>query len=123
MPIPNPSPDLQAILMRLTAIADTAPIGALGLDARTLSRALTLGYNQIGHIHLAPEAQLLADFGADGLHEILRALRATGLQDGAEDTLAGTTESQPLPLRALDLGPAKAVVAMPSQHVSCQRLY
>jgi len=105
MSSPVPPPDLRDILTRLAAIADTAPIGALGLDKRTLSRATTLGYNQIGHIHNASATQLLADFGADGMHDILRALRANGLSDGpGQEAASADLKPEPEPVSVRHTG-------------------
>jgi len=65
---------------RLLSLADQAPLECLPLAARTLSRARTLGYNQIGQVRATPCTRLSADFGADRAQELQQALDDFGLR-------------------------------------------
>jgi hypothetical protein len=64
----------------LLSLADQAPLDALPLAARTLDRAKTLGYNQIGQVRCTTANRLVADFGIEHADELLRALYAFGLK-------------------------------------------
>lgn len=71
---------------RLLSLADQAPLDCLPLTSRTLARAKTLGYNQIGQIRGTPMDRLLADLGEDRADELKRALYDFGMrQDGIGD--------------------------------------
>lgn len=65
---------------RLLSLADQAPLEGLQLAPRTLDRAKTLGYNQIGQVRSASANRLVADFGIEHADELLRALFAFGLR-------------------------------------------
>jgi len=65
---------------RLLGLADQAPLEGLQLAPRTLDRAKTLGYNQIGQVRSASANRLVADFGVEHADELLRALFAFGLR-------------------------------------------
>lgn len=65
---------------RLLSLADQAPLDCLPLTARTLDRAKTLGYNQIGQIRNTPASRLLADLGEDRAQELQRALHDFGMR-------------------------------------------
>jgi nucleotidyltransferase/DNA polymerase involved in DNA repair len=70
----------------LVSLADQAPLDCLPLSARTLERARTLGYNQIGQIRNTPPDRLLADLGAERAEELRLALHDFGMrQPGAAD--------------------------------------
>lgn len=71
---------------RLVSLADQAPLECLPLTARTLARAKTLGYNQIGQIRSTPTIRLLADLGEERAEELKRALYDFGMrQPGPAD--------------------------------------
>ncbi|RZL38577.1 MAG: hypothetical protein EOP35_05410 [Rubrivivax sp.] len=71
---------------RLLGLADQAPIECLQLSSRTLSRAKTLGYNQIGQIRSTPTSRLIGDLGEDRAEELHRALFDFGMrQPGTAD--------------------------------------
>jgi hypothetical protein len=65
---------------RLLSLADQAPLEGLQLAPRTLDRAKTLGYNQIGQVRSVSANRLVADFGVEHADELLRALFAFGLR-------------------------------------------
>jgi hypothetical protein len=65
---------------RLLSLADQAPLDCLPLTPRTLDRAKTLGYNQIGQIRNTPPSRLLADLGEDRAQELQRALHDFGMR-------------------------------------------
>lgn len=69
-----------SVYARLLSLADQAPLDGLPLAQRTLERARTLGYNQIGQIHNASASRLIADFGSEQANELLQALFAFGLR-------------------------------------------
>jgi hypothetical protein len=70
----------------LVSLADQAPLDCLPLSARTLERARTLGYNQIGQIRNTPPDRLLADLGVERAEELRLALHDFGMrQPGAAD--------------------------------------
>jgi len=69
-----------SIYARLLGLADQAPLEGLQLAPRTLDRAKTLGYNQIGQVRSASANRLVADFGVEHADELLRALFAFGLR-------------------------------------------
>lgn len=73
----------------LLSLADQAPLEGLPLAARTLARAQTLGYNQVGQIRTTSANRLVADFGVEHADELLRALFVFGLrqQESADDPL------------------------------------
>ena len=72
----------------LLSLADQAPLDCLPLSARTLERARTLGYNQIGQIRNTPPDRLLADLGAERAEELRLALHDFGMrQPGAPEPL------------------------------------
>ena len=71
---------------RLLSLADQAPLDCLPLTERTLARARTLGYNQIGQIRNTPPSRLLDDLGADRAEELRQALHDFGMREpGAVD--------------------------------------
>lgn len=73
---------------RLLSLADQAPLECLPLTSRTLSRAKTLGYNQIGQIRSTSTSRLVGDLGEDRAKELQRALHDYGMrQCGAADTV------------------------------------
>ncbi len=73
---------------RLLSLADQAPLECLPLTARTLDRAKTLGYNQIGQVRSAPASRLIGDLGEDRAEELRRALYDFGMrQPGTADAL------------------------------------
>lgn len=65
---------------RLLSLADQAPLDELPLAPRTLARAKTMGYNQIGQVRCTSADRLVADFGLEHADELLRALYAFGLR-------------------------------------------
>lgn len=65
---------------RLLSLADQAPLDCLPLTERTLERAKTLGYNQIGQIRLTPASRLVGDLGEDRAEELHRALDDFGMR-------------------------------------------
>ena len=65
---------------RLLSLADQAPLDGLPVAPRTLARARTLGYNQIGQVRCTTTHRLVADFGVEHADELLRALYAFGLR-------------------------------------------
>jgi hypothetical protein len=69
---------------RLLSLADQAPLEGLQLAPRTLDRAKTLGYNQIGQVRSASANRLVADFGVEHADELLRALFAFGLRQSQQ---------------------------------------
>lgn len=69
-----------SVYARLLSLADQAPLENLPLDPRTLARARTMGYNQIGQIRCTTANRLVADFGVQHADELLRALYAFGLK-------------------------------------------
>lgn len=74
---------------RLLSLADQAPLEGLPLTQRTLARAKTLGYNQIGQIRNSPASRLLADLGEELAEELKQALYDFGMrQPGAADTVS-----------------------------------
>jgi len=71
---------------RLLSLADQAPLDCLPLTSRTLDRAKTLGYNQIGQIRTTPTSRLVGDLGEERAEELQRALHDFGMrQPGAVD--------------------------------------
>ena len=74
----------------LLSLADQAPLDGLPLAPRTLARARTLGYNQVGQVRTTSTNRLVADFGVEHADELLRALFVFGLrqQDSTEDPIA-----------------------------------
>ncbi|MFG6487738.1 hypothetical protein ACG04R_13730 [Roseateles sp. BYS78W] len=71
---------------RLLSLADQAPLECLPLTSRTLDRAKTLGYNQIGQIRTTPTSRLVGDLGEERAEELQRALHDFGMrQPGAVD--------------------------------------
>lgn len=70
---------------RLLSLADQAPLECLSLTTRTLSRAKTLGYNQIGQIRCTPTNRLLADLGEERADELKRALDDFGIRQHGSD--------------------------------------
>lgn len=74
----------------LLSLADQAPLDGLPLAPRTLARAKTLGYNQIGQVRTTSANRLVADFGVEHADELLRALFVFGLrqQDSGDDAPA-----------------------------------
>ena len=78
-----------SVYARLLSLADQAPLDALPVAPRTLDRAKTLGYNQIGQVRCTTANRLVADFGVEHADELLRALYAFGLRQqdsGSRDT-------------------------------------
>lgn len=69
-----------SVYARLLSLADQAPLENLPLDPRTLARARTMGYNQIGQVRCTTANRLVADFGVEHADELLRALYAFGLK-------------------------------------------
>lgn len=67
---------------RLSALVSFAPLDALPLHRRTISRATTLGYNQIGQVREAPFDQLVQEFGRIEATDMLKVLIAHGLRAG-----------------------------------------
>ena len=65
---------------RLLSLADQAPLECLPLTPRTLAKARTFGYNQIGQIRDTPNARLFADLGEDRAEELQRALYDFGMR-------------------------------------------
>jgi hypothetical protein len=65
---------------RLLSLADQAPLEGLALTERTLARAKTLGYNQIGQIRNTSPGRLLADLGEERADELLQALQDFGMR-------------------------------------------
>lgn len=65
---------------RLLSLADQAPLECLPLTPRTLARAKTFGYNQIGQIRDTAKARLFADLGEDRAEELQRALFDFGMR-------------------------------------------
>lgn len=65
---------------RLLSLADQAPLECLPLTERTLERAKTLGYNQIGQIRMTPASRLVGDLGEDRAEELHRALDDFGMR-------------------------------------------
>lgn len=65
---------------RLLSLADQAPLDCLPLTSRTLDRAKTLGYNQIGQIRCTPTERLVGDLGEDRAEELQRALYDFGMR-------------------------------------------
>lgn len=65
---------------RLLSLADQAPLDCLPLTSRTLAKAKTLGYNQIGQIRSTPASRLLADLGEERADELRRALYDFGMR-------------------------------------------
>jgi len=65
---------------RLLSLADQAPLDCLPLTSRTLNRAKTLGYNQIGQIRSTPADRLVDDLGEDRAEELHRALYDFGMR-------------------------------------------
>lgn len=65
---------------RLLSLADQAPLDCLPLTERTLARAKTLGYCQIGQIRNTPTSRLLADLGEERADELQRALYDFGMR-------------------------------------------
>ncbi|MEO6278095.1 hypothetical protein [Roseateles sp.] len=65
---------------RLLSLADQAPLDCLSLSSRTLDRAKTLGYNQIGQIRSTPTYRLVGDLGEDRAEELQRALHDFGMR-------------------------------------------
>jgi len=77
-----------ATYARLLSLADQAPLECLPLSSRTLDRAKTLGYNQIGQIRGTPTSRLVGDLGAERAEELQRALYDFGMrQPGAADAV------------------------------------
>jgi hypothetical protein len=74
---------------RLLSLADQAPLECLPLTSRTLARAKTLGYNQIGQIRSAPDSRLFADLGEDRAEELQRALYDFGVRPMHSGELSG----------------------------------
>lgn len=72
-----------ATYAKLLSLADQAPLDCLPLTQRTLARAKTLGYNQIGQIRRASAQRLLADLGEDRAEELRRALYDFGMRQPA----------------------------------------
>lgn len=70
---------------RLLSLADQAPLDCLPLTERTLERAKTLGYNQIGQIRSTPMQRLLSDLGEDRAGELKRALYDFGMRQPVDD--------------------------------------
>ncbi|WP_457424150.1 hypothetical protein [Roseateles sp. P5_E7] len=62
------------------SLADQAPLDCLPLTSRTLNRAKTLGYNQIGQIRSTPADRLVDDLGEDRAEELHRALYDFGMR-------------------------------------------
>lgn len=69
-----------SVYSRLLSLADQAPLDGLPLAPRTLARAKTMGYNQIGQVRCTTANRLVADFGVEHADELLRALYAFGLR-------------------------------------------
>lgn len=69
-----------SVYARLLTLADQAPLDGLPLTRRTLERARTLGYNQIGQVRNAPAGRLADDFGNQYADELLQALFVHGLR-------------------------------------------
>lgn len=70
----------------LLSLADQAPVECLPLTPHTLSRAKTLGYNQIGQVRTTPTGRLEEDLGIDRARELQRVLQNFGMrQPGAAD--------------------------------------
>ena len=65
---------------RLLSLADQAPLECLPLTSRTLARAKTLGYNQIGQIRSTPTSRLIGDLGEERAEELQRALHDFGMR-------------------------------------------
>jgi len=65
---------------RLVSLADQAPLECLPLTSRTLARAKTLGYNQIGQIRSTPTSRLVGDLGEERAEELHRALYDFGMR-------------------------------------------
>jgi hypothetical protein len=65
---------------RLLSLADQAPLECLPLTSRTLDRAKTLGYNQIGQIRSTPTSRLVGDLGEERAQELHRALYDFGMR-------------------------------------------
>lgn len=65
---------------RLLSLADQAPLDCLPLTSRTLDRAKTLGYNQIGQIRSTPANRLVGDLGEERAEELHRALYDFGMR-------------------------------------------
>jgi hypothetical protein len=65
---------------RLMSLADQAPLECLPLTSRTLARAKTLGYNQIGQIRTTPTSRLIGDLGEERAEELHRALYDFGMR-------------------------------------------
>ena len=65
---------------RLLSLADQAPLDCLPISERTLARARTLGYNQIGQIRNTPKSRLLADLGEERAEELKQALHDFGMR-------------------------------------------
>ena len=64
---------------RLLGLVDQAPLEGLALTGRTLTRAKTLGYTQVGQVRCTTVNRLVADLGVEPADELLRALFAFGL--------------------------------------------
>lgn len=74
---------------RLLSLADQAPLECLPLTSRTLDRAKTLGYNQIGQIRGTSNSRLVGDLGKERAEELQRALHDYGMrQPGVVDAAA-----------------------------------
>lgn len=74
---------------RLLSLADQAPLECLPLTPRTLARAKTFGYNQIGQIRDTAQARLFADLGEDRAVELQRALHDFGMRSFGKTSGAG----------------------------------
>lgn len=68
---------------RLLSLADQAPLECLPLTSRTLVRAKTLGYHQIGQIRSTPTHRLVEDMGEERTEELTRALYDFGMRQPA----------------------------------------
>jgi hypothetical protein len=68
---------------RLLSLADQAPLDCLPLTARTLDRARTLGYNQIGQIRSTSTSRLVGDLGEERAEELQRALYDFGMRQAS----------------------------------------
>ena len=68
---------------RLLSLADQAPLDCLPLTARTLDRAKTLGYNQIGQIRTTSNSRLVGDLGEERAEELQRALYDFGMRQAS----------------------------------------
>lgn len=65
---------------RLLGLADQAPLECLPIASRTLAKAKTLGYNQIGQIRNTPPNRLVSDLGEERAEELQRALHDYGIR-------------------------------------------